>query len=1062
MLERSKHFDRYDVAQLAVDARDIAQVARAQDSEKIGRLSRPASSLESLAQVDSDSKNGKESPATWGRFGNVAAWREPEVAEKAVAHDSFFVDPGSSDGWEQGISLAKKPQIVTDEGRSVASFAVTSEPSQLNFVADGGMTPAINGALNNDPSSPQQWGAKTDAALPSPALRSPRGSASPEAAATLEYNAGTAGTDRLASAAVTAPVAYGEEFVEFDQTIPQPEALGEIAQVETDSASDEGFVSGGTKAYYKMPAGGRRFRAKTAPTDPPSPPTEDLALDLVEQIRPAGDSEAKREAVTKEQLAHTFEDQSRPAIGLGMEVTPPPAPEPIAELFATVPDPPVYAGGVAVPVDESARGFVSASGVATGFSMLDKFAAPETSSTSPASSDDPFSSEAEGMDLAEVNSLRLQSQIYSEGEHGDVVAGISGGGFGGGGIGGGGGRVGPQQESQQALGQEVAQQRALYDHFARDFGKDGAETAAGTPFVSTITADFGWDSQPGLVTSLREASTEEEPTAMHWAMPAPVERATRLAGDRVTQEADAGVAIQPGFGASIPGSESILSRRLVEAEISQYGSEQDEAKLVEVLKSTKELAKADQFSVSTNGKVRGLGTLSLGDDERSREHLAPFGDSLADAGNVDGTVRMLSLAGQIDGEDNSATVEQRLAAALQTEESEEEEKEVTRGGQVNTRFAADTSYDRKLALPEVNGRWEAGDAILGLSDAAAVASGGSEVAEANRPEGTESSWYDFDVDTPGKEVTGLAARNLIAGEGQDGLDIAGAVEIEELREKKFADFTGANFSRSSRSTATVAEPVTGAIVVDSKREEAVAEAQPLIEESLTVANERVSALRSETRKQSSDKSGEQAQLGKLAASKSKRAKVKPDLSLETLTSAEPFSTFSLNVSDVSFKLAKTALLENNSFPDSTKVRVEEFVNAFDYGDPSPSLNEKVACNIDQSAHPFLQQRNLMRISMQTAAEGRAASQPLRLTILLDKSGSMERADREESVLRTMQALSTHLGPADTITAVAFARQPHLIADQLSGDRAEELVGLVAATPSEGGTNLEEALALADT
>ena len=57
---------------------------------------------------------------------------------------------------------------------------------------------------------------------------------------------------------------------------------------------------------------------------------------------------------------------------------------------------------------------------------------------------------------------------------------------------------------------------------------------------------------------------------------------------------------------------------------------------------------------------------------------------------------------------------------------------------------------------------------------------------------------------------------------------------------------------------------------------------------------------------------------------------------EVVAEDEPFSTFSLNVSDVSFKLAKTALLENNSFPDSAKVRVEEFVNAMHAG-TSPAL-----------------------------------------------------------------------------------------------------------------------------
>ena len=176
---------------------------------------------------------------------------------------------------------------------------------------------------------------------------------------------------------------------------------------------------------------------------------------------------------------------------------------------------------------------------------------------------------------------------------------------------------------------------------------------------------------------------------------------------------------------------------------------------------------------------------------------------------------------------------------------------------------------------------------------------------------------------------------------------------------------------------------------------------------------------------------------------------------------QAYSTFSLHVSDVAFKLAKAALLEQGRWPEPAKVRVEEFVNAFDYGDAPASLKERVACRIEQAAHPLLAQRNLLRVSMRTAAIGRAGHQPLRLTVLLDKSGSMERADREASVLRAMQALAGHLGPGDTVTVVSFARQPRLIADRLPGDRASELVGLVARTPSEGGTNLEEALRLGE-
>jgi secreted protein with Ig-like and vWFA domain len=180
---------------------------------------------------------------------------------------------------------------------------------------------------------------------------------------------------------------------------------------------------------------------------------------------------------------------------------------------------------------------------------------------------------------------------------------------------------------------------------------------------------------------------------------------------------------------------------------------------------------------------------------------------------------------------------------------------------------------------------------------------------------------------------------------------------------------------------------------------------------------------------------------------------------ETITAKEPVSTFSLHVSDVSFKIAKEALA-NDSRLDRERIRPEEFYNAFNYGDPSPVMAEKIACRIEQAAHPFLQQRNLVRISMKVAAAGRGAGQPLRLTVLLDTSGSMEREDRAAAVRGAMQSLVSLLGPNDQVTLIGFARQPRLLAESVAGDQAGELLKIIASTPSEGGTNLEEALKLA--
>ncbi len=185
----------------------------------------------------------------------------------------------------------------------------------------------------------------------------------------------------------------------------------------------------------------------------------------------------------------------------------------------------------------------------------------------------------------------------------------------------------------------------------------------------------------------------------------------------------------------------------------------------------------------------------------------------------------------------------------------------------------------------------------------------------------------------------------------------------------------------------------------------------------------------------------------------------PPAPIEEVNAAqEAVSTFSLHVSDVSFKLALAALA-SGTWPDRATIRPEEFYNAFDYGDPATAASEKISCRIEQAAHPFAQQRNLVRIAMRVPATGRGAGQPLHLTVLLDTSGSMERPDRHATVRSALATLVGLLGPADRLTLVGFARQPRLLVEALDGNHANQALDLLDRTPAEGGTNLEEALRL---
>ena len=91
---------------------------------------------------------------------------------------------------------------------------------------------------------------------------------------------------------------------------------------------------------------------------------------------------------------------------------------------------------------------------------------------------------------------------------------------------------------------------------------------------------------------------------------------------------------------------------------------------------------------------------------------------------------------------------------------------------------------------------------------------------------------------------------------------------------------------------------------------------------------------------------------------------------EILTRNNAFSTFSLNVSDVSFKLA-AASLENGTMPEPSSIRSEEFINAFDYRDPEPPPGVPIAFAWDRARYPFAHNRDLLRFSIKTAAAGRS-------------------------------------------------------------------------------------------
>ena len=180
---------------------------------------------------------------------------------------------------------------------------------------------------------------------------------------------------------------------------------------------------------------------------------------------------------------------------------------------------------------------------------------------------------------------------------------------------------------------------------------------------------------------------------------------------------------------------------------------------------------------------------------------------------------------------------------------------------------------------------------------------------------------------------------------------------------------------------------------------------------------------------------------------------------ETLTAQNNFSTFSLNVSDVSFKTT-LASLQADKLPEPGDVRSEEFLNALEYRDPMPGGGEPLAFHWERARSPFTHDRDIIRFSVRTAALGRQPGRAINLVCLLDNSGSMEREDRVSIVQQALGVLARKLTPNDRVSLVTFSRTPKLRIDGMRGGNREAFLKASTGWIPQGGTHVEKALALA--
>ncbi len=177
------------------------------------------------------------------------------------------------------------------------------------------------------------------------------------------------------------------------------------------------------------------------------------------------------------------------------------------------------------------------------------------------------------------------------------------------------------------------------------------------------------------------------------------------------------------------------------------------------------------------------------------------------------------------------------------------------------------------------------------------------------------------------------------------------------------------------------------------------------------------------------------------------------------TEDDPLSTFALDVDTGSYTITRRYLTDGY-LPPVEAVRVEEFVNYFDYGEPPPEEGT-FAITLDGGPTPFVQNERyrVIRIGLQAEKVSDESRKDAVLTFVVDTSGSMEMENRLGAVQHALSRLVDTLRPTDQVGIVAFGAQARVVLPATPASDRGAIQDAIYSLRPDGSTNAAEGLRL---
>ncbi len=173
----------------------------------------------------------------------------------------------------------------------------------------------------------------------------------------------------------------------------------------------------------------------------------------------------------------------------------------------------------------------------------------------------------------------------------------------------------------------------------------------------------------------------------------------------------------------------------------------------------------------------------------------------------------------------------------------------------------------------------------------------------------------------------------------------------------------------------------------------------------------------------------------------------------------PLSTFSIDVDKASYSNSRR-MIEGGQMPYKDAVRIEEFVNYFDYEYPNPTGEHPFSIVTEVSSSPWNPENQLVHIGIQGKKLDYDKLAPCNLVFLIDASGSMSDANKLPLLKSSLKLLLNELSPKDRIAIVAYAGAAGLVLPSTLASEKSKIIDALDKLESGGSTAGGEGIKLA--